>query len=303
MLMSSKKTVLISGAGGFLANYLIKQLSNDHHYEILALTSNKEKLEKKFSNIKNMKCISNIEWDNGLLNIDKVDTLIHCAFATESDNGELAKSLEYTNKLFNYVKKLNIDSVINISSRSVYGNIYKPLWKESLMVAPNTSYGLAKYASELLLEATFAGSLTAFTNLRLASLIGPEIDKRVVSKFVESAIKDHLITINGGKQVFSYLDVRDASDAILTLLSLARNKWEKVYNVGHFERNSIIEIAEIVANTAIRYFKDKVEIVINENDTVLDIGMDCEMFYRQCDWVPKYNMHDTVDELFKYYLS
>ncbi len=52
------KTVLITGAGGFLGGELIKQLGNNPKYKIIALTSNISKLQVKFHEINNIKIIS-----------------------------------------------------------------------------------------------------------------------------------------------------------------------------------------------------------------------------------------------------
>ena len=97
-----------------------------------------------------------------------------------------------------------------------------------------------------MLDTIFRDSDTRYTSIRLASLIGPGFDIRVVSKFVKSAFENKTIKIVGGKQIFEFLDVRDAAGALISLISSNDVKWSPIYNLGNMERMKIIEIAKIV---------------------------------------------------------
>lgn len=48
------KTILVTGAGGFLGGYLIEQLLNMQEYKVLAFSSCKEKIQKRFANGQNI---------------------------------------------------------------------------------------------------------------------------------------------------------------------------------------------------------------------------------------------------------
>ena len=299
---NKNKTILITGAGGFLGGELIQQLSQNSNYKIIALTSQKKKLLSRFSHVDQLECFSIEEWKNGNIPWKQVDTLIHCAFAIVSDGEKLGDSLNFTREIFEDAQKWEVASIVNISSRSVYGNKYKPLWKETTPVAPETLYGMAKYSSELLLKAIATkNGITKFTNIRLSSLIGEGFDIRVVSKFVNKALEGQPIKIIGGKQIFSYLDIRDAASGIISLLSVNPNKWKEVYNLGSNKRYSIIEIANIVLEVGKNFIKEPVKIEIEDRGIVLDIGMDSSLFYKDTGWAPKYNIRDTVTRLFEYH--
>ncbi len=297
------KTVLITGAGGFLGGELIKQLGNNPKYKIIALTSNISKLQVKFHEINNIKIISTRDCNYNALVWECVDVVIHCAFTIDSDNESLATSLEFTNRIFMDARKYNVALVINISSKSVYGTKNKPLWLESSPVSPESSYALAKYASEIMLDTIFRDSDTRYTSIRLASLIGPGFDIRVVSKFVKSAFENKTIKIVGGKQIFEFLDVRDAAGALISLISSNDVKWSPIYNLGNMERMTIIEIANIVSNVASEYISNSIIVDIEEKNIYLDKGMDSSLFYYETGWKPKYTMRDTVESIFKYYIE
>ena len=299
--MPKQKTILVTGASGSLGNELIEQLSLQTKYRILALTSNKEKVLSRFSHIKQLEVYSVKDWEGGNVPRDKIDVLIHCAFTTALKGEELASSLDFTRAILEDAKERKISSIINISSRSVYGSKHKPLWKETTPVCPETLYAMAKYSSELLVKSiALKDKATNFTNIRLSSLIGNGQEMRVVTTFVQNSLKDQTIKIIGGKQLFSYLDVRDAAGGIIALLSIEPSKWNEVYNLGSDKRYSIIEIAEIVSDVAREYTGASVKIEIEEKEIALDIGMDSGLFYEHTGWIPKYNMRATVESLFEH---
>ena len=73
------------------------------------------------------------------------------------------------------------------------------------------------------------------------------MDERLTSRFVKSALEDEPIKLIGGQQTMAYMDVRDAADGIIALMSTDTSKWKDVYNFGNQFRYTIKEIAEIVA--------------------------------------------------------
>ena len=298
------ESVLVTGAGGFLGGELIKQLSATTNYQIFALTSQKEKVLSRFSEVKQLACFDIEEWMSGKLPWEEIDTLIHCAFARVSSGQELASSLNFANELFKEARENKITAVINVSSQGVYGRTHKPLWSEETPVDPHSIYGFAKYASELLLNNLRAvnDNQTFTTNLRLSSLSGGAAGLKfeVISKFVNHALRGEPIKIVGGKQIFSYMDVRDAAAGIIALLTVCPQEWQEVYNLGSNRGCTIIEIANLVAEAAPSYTAQPVRIEIEAQDINLNIGMNSNLFYKATNWQPQYDMKDIVASLFQY---
>ena len=107
----------------------------------------------------------------------------------------------------------------------------------------------------------------------------------------------------GGKQLFEFLDIRDAAGALISLISSNNFKWNPVYNLGNNERKTIIEIADIVATVACDYITEPIVIDIEEQNINLDIGMDSSLFYQATGWKPQFTMTDSVKSIFKYYMG
>ena len=86
----TKSTILINGAGGFLGSELIKQFLEKDNFNIIAYTSQKDKLADKYNNTGDLICYNYEDWKNGEIPFHKVDVLINAAFARISDGKELA---------------------------------------------------------------------------------------------------------------------------------------------------------------------------------------------------------------------
>lgn len=290
--------IVITGASGLLGTELINQLQNTEH-NIFALTSNKEALIEKWNEKIQINTIE--EWENGKFSFEGKDVVIHCAFARAHKGGEeIAKALFFTKKLFEDLKNKNVASLINISTQEVYGKKTSP-WKEKSGVEPNTTYGTAKYFTELLAN-EFVSQSSSSTNIRLAGLLSVDTSSRMVNKFVDNVLNNEPIKILDGKLVFSQLDVRDAASGIIELLKVSSEKWKLSYNLGFTQSYSIQEIADSVKEVAKSYKKD-IEIIKQNSDVVIDAELDSCTLYNQIGWKPKYDMKSIVKSIFEYKLS
>lgn len=290
--------IVITGASGLLGTELINQLQNTEH-DIFALTSSKEALIGKWN--ENVQINSIEEWKNGDFSFEGKDVVIHCAFARAHKGGkEIANALVFTKNLFEDLKNKSAASLINISTQEVYGKKTPP-WKEKNGVEPNTTYGTAKYFTELLTN-EFASKSSSSTNIRLAGLLSVNTNSRMVNKFVDNALRKEPIKILDGKLVFSQLEVRDAASGIMKLLKVPSEKWKSYYNLGYIRGYSIQEIASIVQETAKSYDKD-IEIIKSHSDVMINADLDSSVLYEQIGWKPKYDMKSIVKSIFEYKLS
>jgi nucleoside-diphosphate-sugar epimerase len=303
MIYNDNFNIMITGAGGFLGNELLNQLSKNPKYKIIALTSKEDKIYRRFSNNKSITCYNLYDINNKSIPWSDIDMIIHCAFARSYEGHSLANSLDFTTSLLLKAKNEGVKGFINISSQSVYGGHSNPLWRESLQVSPDSTYAMAKYATEIIIKIICEDSQMKYTNLRLSSLVGPELDVRLVSKFVNNAINSKPIQIIGGKQILSFMHVKDAAEGLFALINIEKSIWKNTYNFGSTNRHTILEIAEIVKRIAPEYTSNPVSIEIEEKDVHIDSGMDSSLFYNDTGWKPKYDMDAIVRSLFEYFTN
>jgi nucleoside-diphosphate-sugar epimerase len=303
MDMNSISTVMITGAGGFLGTELLHQLSMCKKYNIIALSSNIQKIYEEFQNREGIKYYSVDDLSKKRLPWKDIDVILHCAFARTYEGYALANSIDFTANILLKARNEGVRGFVNISSQSVYGEYSELPWNEITMVSPFSTYAMAKYASEVITKIICEDSEMNYTNIRLSSLVGPGFDVRLVSKFVINAIKNEPIKIIGGNQKLSYMHVKDAAEGLVALLNMGIKTWRSIYNLGSTNLHTVKEIADMVKKIAPLYGINNVTIEIEPKSINVHSEMDSSMFYNDTGWVPKYDMEAIIKSLFEYYIK
>ena len=287
--------ILITGGSGYLAWELVRQLKQRTGHSISVASSDPAKLETD-PNYIGVKCISNAQlWSDDDF-MRSIDVVIHTAFCRKSLGDQLMQSLQFSKQLFQRAAALGTKALINASSQSVFGSSKDGVPAEDGTYAPGYLYALAKSASELLLETILENTDVAYTSVRLASLVGPSksVPVNVLYKFVETALSGNDIHIQGGKQEFSFLDVRDAADAIVRITELPLDRWYPRFNLGPENRLSILDLAEKAIDYAAWQTGKRVQLHLAEDDTFLHAGMDSSRLYQALGWTPQFSIEDTI---------
>lgn len=300
-------TILLTGASGYFSWEFIHQVSEEKQMRIIAATSNPESI-KLDDNYSSVEIVSNEE----LLVNDylwrKLDYVVHTAFCRQDAGDRLLKSLEYSRKIFKKAVENEVKGIINLSSQSVYGTEEGNLPNENRELKPEYLYALSKAFSEVLLEEV-AGkytNITKYTNIRLASLMGPSntVPHNVLYKFICSGLKGEEFKVIGGKQKFSFLDIRDAVNAIIILLTkISPENWKCAYNLGPEKQTNILELSNIVCEVVSKYTSKNAKYVYMPNDTKLNAGMDSQLLYETLQWKPEYSFRKTVEDTVLYIIK
>jgi nucleoside-diphosphate-sugar epimerase len=302
-----KKTLFITGACGYLGQNLISSLVNEESFELWAFDLDKEKLKSLHAG-KVTKYYDTDDLNSGAVQLGHVDILLHLGFTRpHGTNEQIAQSLLFTHELFTRAVAHHVPAIINISSQSVYGLENKPPWTENTPVAPQTTYAQAKYATELCLQSLSKNLNTlCFSSLRLGSLAGGASGLTAVdflSKMCLNALQGESIRVIGGMQKMERLDVRDAIDALITILKTNPKEWKPIYNLGSGKTYSLKEMALKIADIAsLLNIGPRPDVIIEEKNVDMHFGMDSSLFCSDMDWRPKYSLDDTITSLFDYYL-
>lgn len=286
------KTVLITGASGFLGHHLVKGFIERGDTKIIAVLGRPEDKANTLPESENLivhPCSELFTTDFG-----HVDTLIHTAFSRGDNLPGLTRSIEMTEQVIEMVNNQNIDSIINISTQGLYKGL-KPREKvdENGFVEPNTAYGLAKWSVENMLK---LGCKKNYTNIRMASL---STNARFLDFFVDSVIAGKDITVTAPNQYASIMDVSDAVAGILAIESITLNGREVVYNLGPGVQYSILEYAKSANEIGQQFGYLPIEINIDDNGKEFAICMDCKRLIGQTGWNPIITKDIMLQNMYK----
>lgn len=292
------KNILITGAGGFLGRALLTRLAECDDIKVTALTSKKEKL--KNINNSNMSVIT-IEEIKNTFSSTYFDYFIHAAFPRNALGNEMASGLKYYCDMLKLATENNVGSIINISSQSVYDSKRRYAAHELSPLSLDSCYAVGKYATELMID-NIANNIPK-TNIRMSSLIGPEFDQRITNQFVLKVLQGEEITIHGGKQIFSFLDVRDAANGILKLLATSPADWDSIYNLGSNHSYTLYEIAKKTQATASTFGLAPTNLKVIEGDLWSNSSLDSNKFGHQFKYTPQFTLEDSLKSIFIYKMS
>lgn len=295
------RTVLITGASGYLGHELISQLLEKGD-TVIASTSVPEKLHEEYAHHERLKCISREELFTDTSCWKELAAVIHLAFARRfRPNSEIADSVKFSQRVFEMVRANNVPRLINVSSQSVYGNA-EEMRTEATAISPEMIYAMAKYASEVVLDSVLKDDTsTVATNIRLDPIAQ---NQNLLPRLVEQAFEKHELSLVGGKQIFSLLDIRDSAAAFIALLDTPSEDWKKVYNVGWDKTiYTLLDLAEIVAKVAVKHGAEEVKIDLKPDDTRTYAGMDTSRFMADTGWSPRYSIEDIIERCVMEYLD
>lgn len=286
--------VTIIGAGGVLGASLVQYFSS-HNYSINAVSRSRtiSELEIMYNNIAFYN-IENIE--AAILNSD---IIILSSFSRSQNGAELVSSIEFCDKIFKLSYEKRVPYIIYISSQSIYGNNRHIPSKETDSVCPFDMYALAKYSVEKLLG-HYHSNNTRSIILRLSSLIGPQYSERVINKLLNKALETNLLSICGSEQIFSYLDIRDAVRAIVTLVEKIDtcNAEKSVYNIGSNLNYTLKEISSAILDFVYSINYKRIDINYYESLKTFNYALNSRLFINSFNWKPIYTLKDSIEFIY-----
>lgn len=282
------KTVLVTGAYGMLASYIVfyliylNEIDPNNNIKIIAQGRNMKKIRKRFGLYCDKEYFKILQEDICKpLEIDgNIDYIIHTAslaspqyYGIKPVDVILPNSIG-TYYLLQFAKEKNISGFLFFSSGDVYGKLdfRNEQYSESdygyLDCMDNRScYGESKRIGETLCKAFFNQYGVNTKVVRIAHTYGPtldlENDQRMFSEFVNCIVhnKDIEMKSDGtAERMFCYIE--DATDAFLRILD--KGESGEAYNM--FNNTQMVSVKELAKLLVEMFPEKKLNVVIKQRE-------------------------------------
>lgn len=187
---------------------------------------------------------------DNLMKQNQFDTIIHLAsfprqkvVNVNPQEGSRTMSEGLLNLLELSVKH-KVDKFVYISSSMVYGDFQDQV-REDAECRPQGQYGIMKLAGEWLVRDYTRKSGLKHVVIRPSAVYGPlDVEDRVISKFLLTAMRGGVIKVNGANETLDFTYVEDAADGIVAaaVMSSANNK---TFNITKSHSWTLLEAAEL----------------------------------------------------------
>lgn len=272
-----QKKILVTGASGFIASYLVDflfYLNNKKNFgiEVIAIVRNLAKAEKRFSAYKQNSNLSLVEYSFlAPLKLErKVDFVIHAAsqaspsvYATDPVGTALPNSIG-TYYLLDHFKDRSLSSFLFVSGGEVYGSRFSevgtPVTEDDYGFVDPTQIRSC-YAESKRMGENFCVSFSHQYQLntkiaRLFHTYGPGVslnDGRVFSDFVKNILRNEdLVLFSDGQALRPFCYIKDAVQGMFCLL--LNGESGRAYNIANPKTEvSIVDLA----NRLVKLFPEK----------------------------------------------
>ena len=245
---------IVTGGAGFIGANIVKALLERgfkvHVFDNLS-TGNLDNLPLDKINFYNLDLKKNYkDWPT-----IEASCIYHLAANADVRGGindhniDLNENLLVTKNACDFSLKNNIKKFVFASSATVYGepNIFPT--PEGCTSNQTSLYGASKMSSEAFIQAYSNYGYFQSTIFRFVSWIGYGYSHGVIYDFVKKLLNDSskLEILGNGKQIKSYLDVRDGVKGVINISEL-HDQNSSVFNLGHFQTMNVKNLADIVCD-------------------------------------------------------
>lgn len=190
-----------------------------------------------------------------IFNVEQPEIVIHMASFPRQKvvNGNPALGSRVMSEgLLNLLEasnKYDVRKFIYMSSSMVYGDFTDDV-TEDYNCKPQGQYGIMKLAGEWLVKDYTRKTNLVHTIIRPSAVYGPlDVEDRVISKFLLTAMRGETLKVNGEKETLDFTYVEDAADGIVAA-TLSDNTENKTYNITKSHSVTLLNAAHLAIKLA-----------------------------------------------------
>lgn len=219
------KKILVTGASGFIGNYVIAELLKDKNCIIIASSSSLEKAKKSdwFSSVQYIPFNLN-EFDSNVnyyQYFNQPDALIHLAWEglpNYKSAIHLTKNLPLQKKFLKNLIEHGLRDITVTGTCFEYG-MKEGCLSEDIECEPTNAYAIAKHELRQALEKLTAQYECSFKWIRLFYMYGKgQSSKSLISQLDQAIENGHAVfNMSGGEQVRDFLRVEEVAENIVAI--------------------------------------------------------------------------------------
>ena len=311
--MEKRKTILVTGGGGFIGSHLCERLLADGH-DVVCLdnfyTGSKNNIRHLLDS-PNFELIRHDITFPVYIEVDAIFNLACPASPVHYQNNPIHTTKTCVTGAINMLglaKRLNIP-VLQASTSEVYGNpLVHPqteeYWGNVNCIGIRSCYDEGKRCAETLFFDYRRQLNIAIKVVRIFNTYGPRMlpyDGRVVSNFIVQALKNKDITIYGsGKQTRSFCYVSDMVEALIAMMNTPEDITGPI-NIGNPGEFTMLELAEIV----IELTNSKSKMVFEDlpQDDPAQRKPDITKAKKILKWQPEVQLREGLNKTIDYFAS
>ncbi len=270
---------LVTGGSGFVGSNLVRRLINDENevHMIVRKTSDLWRVDDIKNKITfHYTDLSKKDEIRDLIKKFKFDIVYHFAvyggYNFQKDiNKIINTNVLSTWNLFEECTKNGVQSFINTSSSSEYGEKFSPM-REDMILEPNNMYGASKCASTLLLSTYSKEIKFNLITIRLFSPYGYfDSPSRLIPTVIKGALNNDKINLASKTSKRDFIFIDDVIEAYIKASTL-KYKYGEIYNVGTGIESSVEQIVEKIID-------------ITKSKSILNWNNDFNRQYEPKSWV------------------
>jgi UDP-glucuronate decarboxylase len=310
--MNSRKNILITGGAGFIGSHLCERLLNDGN-KIICLDNLFTGSENNISNLMDNPDFEFVNHDiTNPFYRDGIDEIYNLACPASPIHYQInpIKTVKTCTigviNMLGLAKKNNA-KILQASTSEVYGDpdVHPQTEGYNGNVNPlgyRSCYDEGKRCSETLFMDYYREHNLKIKIVRIFNTYGPNMavnDGRVVSNFINQAINNNEITINGnGNQTRSFQYIDDLLNGMIKMMETEKSFIGPV-NLGNPNEISMNELASIV----IRLTKSNSKIIFNNlpQDDPKRRNPDISLAIKKLNWNPEYDLDEGLINTIKYF--
>ncbi len=306
------KNILVTGGAGFIGSHLCERLLNDNQ-RVICLDNLRT---GSLKNIEQLKNNNNFEFINHDIvepyfreNIDEIYNLACPASPIQYQYNPIKTIKTCTIGVINMLglAKKNNAKILQASTSEVYGDPEIHPQKEDYngnvnMLGFRSCYDEGKRCAETLFMNYYREYKLNIKIVRIFNTYGPNMaidDGRVVSNFINQALKNKEISVNGqGNQTRSFQYIDDLIDGMIKMMETEKRFIGPV-NLGNPIEISINQLASKVLK--LTHSKSRLVFTDLPEDDPKRRKPDISLAIQKLDWKPKYNLDIGLRNTINYF--